>query len=126
MLSRAVQNPSVKNPFYGFVITYAIRLLRSCSELVSFCARVEAWPNTVAITEPNLITTKQGIVNCLQRVLGPILLSLLVFLSNTPAHIERVPSLLLALRQASFAFSVSRVHFGLCFLTMFVCELDSV
>ena len=99
MLSRAVQLPSTKNPFYGFVVAHTIRFLKSCSELVGFCARVEAWPNTVEITEPNVISAKQSVIKCLQRILGPLLLSLLVFVSNLPLHVEKVAGVLGALRQ---------------------------
>lgn len=98
MLSRAVQSPSSKNAFYSFVMNYSVRLLRSCGELVAFCAKVDAWPNTGAITEPALIAKKQAVVQCLERTLGPLLLSLLVYLSNMPLQLTQVADMLSALR----------------------------
>ncbi len=94
-------------------MNYATKLIHSCSDVVLFCAKVDSWPSTGAITEPEIITKKQNIVACLQKCLGPLMLALLVFVSNLPVQADKVPSLLLALRHVSVYAPLSACVFGL-------------
>lgn len=113
ILSRAMDDPRMENPFFRYTCAFAPKLVQSCAELLGFCMKADNWPSNVdfASTDPAVLARKQAIVDTLRQTVGAMLLSTLTTLWMLPADLASSTNLLPPLRQ--LLISVDALSSGL-------------